>query len=165
MTPLAVLPCLLSLACLQRCLHQFPAALLPALLLCHTLVITGNQEDAAAVVLSAVNASGRSAEALSLLASVQERAALQALAAASDGLLTGLGTQASQHTAVNIRASHAGSAASAVVAVNGLNDVVYDDDSGEDVMSVHEYVGVCLEVLQTDAWQLGAVEGMNHLYA
>lgn len=134
---------------------MLPAALLPALLLCHTLVITDNQEDAAAVAQAAVDSSGRSSESLSLLAVVKEATATQD---AQNGSSTQLDRNSTDYPAVT--AAAAGDDYGAAASGDGTTSGPQPDATGHaDESSIHQYVELCLEILMSDPRQLGAVQG------
>lgn len=121
---------------LQRALDVFPAASLPTLLLCHTLVVADRAAEAEAAAWSAVQASGRSTEALSLLALLLQPGDVSGPAA------VGAGSSSQQPAAKGSRADDASEA---------------EEDTGD--APLHDYVALCLEVLAGDPWALGAVQG------
>jgi hypothetical protein len=135
---------LLLLLHAQRALDVYPAASLPSLLLCHSLVLSGRADEAAHAARAAVDASGRSPAALSLQAQL-----LQQQLPASGPAAAAAAATADTDGDDDDEAADAGCAAAG--AAGGASDAM-----------VHEYVALCLEVVQGDPWALGAVQGGCH---
>jgi hypothetical protein len=129
---------LLLLFGLQRALDVFPAASLPSLLLCHSLVLADRAAEALEAARAAVDASGRSPAALSLLALLLQQQLPPAVAPAATAAAAGSGHDAAAADGAAADAEGSGSASAA---------------------AVHEYVALCLEVVQADPWAAGAVQG------
>jgi hypothetical protein len=139
---------LLLLLHAQRALDVYPAASLPSLLLCHSLVLSGRADEAAGAARAAVDASGRSPAALSLQALLlQQQLPVSGPAAAAAAAAAIADTDGAAHADDDAGADGVAAAGAA----GGASDAV-----------VHEYVALCLEVLQGDPWALGAVQGGFH---